>query len=34
MAELRRTVIVKLAVTHSDATLLHETIDEYLWAAN
>jgi putative transposase len=34
MAELRRTVVVKLEVTDSDATALHETIEEYLWAAN
>ena len=34
MAEIRRTVVVKLDVTDSDAALLHETIDEYLWACN
>ncbi|TQQ83356.1 transposase [Halonotius terrestris] len=34
MAEIRRTVIVKLDVTDSDTALLHETIDEYLWACN
>lgn len=34
MVEMRRTVIVKLDITDSDAILLHETIDEYLWAAN
>lgn len=34
MVEVRRTVAVKLTVDDSDATLLQETIDEYLWAAN
>lgn len=34
MAGLRRTVVVKLDVDDSDATLLHETIEEYHWAAN
>ncbi|MFQ3476985.1 IS200/IS605 family element transposase accessory protein TnpB [Halonotius sp. F2-221B] len=34
MAEIRRTVVVKLDVTDSDAALLDETIDEYLWACN
>jgi putative transposase len=34
MAEVRRTVVVKLEVTDSDATALHETIEEYRWAAN
>ena len=34
MAEIRRTVVVKLDVDDSDATLLHETVEEYLWAAN
>ncbi|QAU13217.1 transposase [Halorubrum sp. BOL3-1] len=34
MAEVRRTVVVKLNVDDSDATLLHETIEEYLWACN
>ncbi|PSQ25007.1 transposase [Halobacteriales archaeon QS_9_67_17] len=32
--EVRRTVPVKLAVTDEQAGLLHETIDEFLWAAN
>lgn len=32
--EVRRTVRVKLDVTESDAALLEETIDEFLWAAN
>jgi predicted transposase len=34
MAELRRTVVVKLDADDSDATLLHETAEEYLWACN
>jgi IS605 OrfB family transposase len=34
MMEVRRTVVVKLAVDDSDASLLQETIEEYLWAAN
>ena len=34
MAEVRRTVVVKLAVDDDDATLLHETVEEYLWACN
>lgn len=34
MGNLRRTVVVKLDVDDSDASLLHETIEEYLWAAN
>ncbi|WP_096389935.1 RNA-guided endonuclease InsQ/TnpB family protein [Halopenitus persicus] len=32
--EVRRTVPVKLDVADSDADLLHETISEFLWAAN
>jgi len=32
--EVRRTVPVKLTVSDSDAELLHETIDEFQWAAN
>jgi IS605 OrfB family transposase len=32
--EVRRTVPVKLDVTDEQADLLHETIDEFLWAAN
>ncbi|PSP81313.1 transposase [Halobacteriales archaeon QS_4_69_225] len=32
--EVRRTVPVKLDVDSDDAALLHETIDEFLWAAN
>jgi IS605 OrfB family transposase len=32
--EIRRTVIIKLDVDDSDATHLHETIEEYLWACN
>ena len=32
--EVRRTVPVKLDVTDAQADLLHETIDEFLWAAN
>ncbi|AXG06395.1 transposase [Haloplanus rubicundus] len=32
--EIRRTVPVKLDVADSDADLLHETISEFLWAAN
>ena len=32
--EVRRTVPVKLDVTDETADLLHETIDEFLWAAN
>jgi IS605 OrfB family transposase len=32
--EVRRTVPVKLDVSDSDAGLLHETIDEFRWAAN
>lgn len=31
---VRRTVRVKLTVTESDADCLHETIDEFRWAAN
>ncbi|AWB28098.1 RNA-guided endonuclease InsQ/TnpB family protein [Halococcoides cellulosivorans] len=34
MAEMRRTVVVKLDIDDSDADLLHETVDEYLWACN
>ena len=34
MAEVRRTVVVKLDVDDSDAALLHETVEEYLWACN
>ena len=34
MAEVRRTVVVKLDVDDSDATLLHDTADEFLNAAN
>ncbi len=34
MAEARRTVVVKLDMDDSDATLLHETVEEYLWACN
>ena len=32
--EVRRTVPVELDVDSGDATLLHETVDEFLWAAN
>ena len=32
--EVRRTVPVKLSMSNSDADLLHETIDEFRWAAN
>ena len=32
--EVRRTVPVKLDMTGEQADLLHETIDEFLWAAN
>jgi putative transposase len=32
--EVRRTVPVKLDVTDEQADLLHETVDEFLWAAN
>jgi putative transposase len=32
--EVRRTVPVKLDVTDEQADLLHETIDDFLWAAN
>jgi putative transposase len=32
--EVRRTVPIKLEVTDEQADLLHETIDEFLWAAN
>jgi hypothetical protein len=32
--EVRRTVLVKLNVTDSDADLLDETISEFLWATN
>jgi len=32
--EVRRTVPVKLDVTESDADLLHETIQQFRWAAN
>ncbi|PSQ33633.1 transposase, partial [Halobacteriales archaeon QS_9_70_65] len=32
--EVRRTVPVKLDVDSDDAALLHETVDEFLWAAN
>ncbi|MEF8853683.1 MAG: transposase [Haloarculaceae archaeon] len=32
--EVRRTVPVKLDVTGEQADLLHETVDEFLWAAN
>jgi IS605 OrfB family transposase len=32
--EVRRTVPVKLGVTDEQADLLHETTDEFLWAAN
>jgi IS605 OrfB family transposase len=32
--EVRRTVPVKLNVTESDADLLHETIQQFQWAAN
>jgi putative transposase len=32
--EVRRTVPIKLDVADSDADLLHETISEFLWAAN
>ena len=32
--EVRRTVPVKLDVADEQADLLHETIDEFLWAAN
>ena len=32
--EVRRTVPVKLDATDGQADLLHETIDEFLWAAN
>ena len=34
MAEVRRTVVVKLDVDDSDAALLHDTADEFLEAAN
>jgi len=34
MAAVRRTVVVKIDVDDSDATLLHETVEEYLWACN
>jgi len=34
MVEVRRTVVVKLDVADSDEALLHETVEEYLWAAN
>ena len=32
--EVRRTIPVKLDVTESDANLLHETIQQFQWAAN
>jgi len=32
--KVRRTVPVKLDMTDEQADLLHETIDEFLWAAN
>ena len=32
--EIRRTVPVKLSVSDGDAGLLHQTIDEFQWAAN
>ena len=32
--ELRRTVPVKLAVEDAQAAVLHETIEQFLWAAN
>ena len=32
--EVRRTVPVKLDVDSDDAALLHETVAEFLWAAN
>jgi putative transposase len=34
MVEVRRTVVVKLDIDDSDAPLLHETVEEYLWACN
>ena len=34
MEEVRRTAVVKLDVDDSDAILLHETVEEYLWACN
>lgn len=34
MAEVCRTVVVKLDVDDSDVALLHETVEEYLWACN
>ena len=34
MAEVRRTFVVKIDMDDSDATLLHETVEEYLWACN
>ena len=34
MAEVRRAAVVKLDVDDSEATLLHETVEEYLWACN
>jgi hypothetical protein len=32
MPEVHRTVVVKLDIDDSDATLLHETVEECLWA--
>jgi putative transposase len=34
MVEVRRTVVAKLDVDDSDATLLHETVGEYLWVSH
>jgi hypothetical protein len=34
MVEVRRTVVGKLNVGDSDATRLHDTIEEYLWASD
>ena len=34
MVEMRRTVVVKLDMDDSDATLLHKTVKQYLWACN
>lgn len=32
--DVRRTAPVKVTVADSDADLIHETIDEFRWAAN
>jgi IS605 OrfB family transposase len=34
MGEVHRTVVTKLDIDDSDVTLLHETVEEYLWACN